>query len=194
MKRYGIGISGLLLLCFLIFTGATDNGCSDGQSVATRESNKRLANVDTIMERQPAPALDFSMDRYILSERLKRLNDPTKFTYLYVVMQDGTWLKVTIIGKLASTSKRLNKPVQEYYMPHVNNVPGPAPDDMGVYGDSVGGHVGLTTLGSLIEFGGFISYIYSEVPLVFAGKKMIEVEVVATLEQQKKFLGSLKRR
>ncbi len=71
-------------------------------------------NVQDLMANQPNPDLSFSMDRYILTERLIRFNDPNKMSYLYITLADGSWLKVTIVGKLVSTGKRLTSPEQEY--------------------------------------------------------------------------------
>jgi hypothetical protein len=123
------------------------------------------------------------MDRYLLTERLTRFNDPNKMCYLYMVFCDGTWLKATIIGKLSSTSKRLTSPqvyTQVLSGGTYDNMP--APDEMGTYGSSDPAHVGMTTLGSLIEAGGFMSYIYSETPLSFTNmnKPMAEMVVNVT--------------
>jgi hypothetical protein len=51
----------------------------------------------------------------------------------------------------------------------------------------------MTTLGSLLEFGGFSSFIYSEVPLNFQGLKreMVEVTVEVTQQQRKELQDKL---
>lgn len=57
---------------------------------------------------------------------------------------------------------------------------------MGTWGHTSGnGRVAMSTVGSLIEMGGFISYIYSETPLTFSGldKPMIEMGVEASKEE-----------
>jgi hypothetical protein len=121
---------------------------------------------------------------------------------LVIVLPEGTWLNVTIIGKMSSTSKRLSSPLSynRYSRPGggVDNATfevGPAPDDMGTWGSSAPAHVGMSTLGSLIEIGGFLSYLYSETPLTFQNldKKMVTLVVEATEEEKKVFNQQLQQ-
>ena len=121
-------------------------------------------------------------------------------SYLYIVMLDGTWLKVTIVGKLTSTTKRLTRKEQLFWFPMYNNGAGSgnyelseAPDEMGVWGQSDPAKVGMTTLGSLVEFGGMVSYVYSETPLNFTGinKPVIEMTIEATPEQKQIMMNEL---
>ena len=162
------------------------------------EARKKIKNVNSLMGKQSATALAFSMDRYLLNERNVRFNDPNKMSYLYVFTPDGRTIQFTIMGKVASTSKRLSTPVQTYRIDRgANNgtTLGPAPDDMGVYGSSSGSaKCGMTTLGSLIEFGGFGFYIYSEVPLIFRGMDhpMIEFDIKVTDAEKASLLKELK--
>jgi hypothetical protein len=120
-------------------------------------------------------------------------------TYLYVILSDGTWLKVTIIGKLTSTSKRLTPPVQwwgcEDGLADTGCTLGPAPDEMGVYGESSPDKVGITTLGSIIEFAGFCSFIYSEVPLSFTNntKQIVEMKLEASPEEVRDYVNKLEQ-
>lgn len=179
--------------CLLVFVFCSgESGCDDTSEIKKANSAK-IEQVNNLLVKQPATTVKFSMDRYILNERNVRFNDPNKMCYLYVVMSDGTWLKVTIVGKVTSTSKRLSSPTMEYSVYGNNNPLGPAPDDMGVFGESVGAHVGLTTIGSMIEFGGFISYIYSEVPLPFTGlaKQIVEIKVEASQEERTEMMRKL---
>jgi len=175
-----------VLLCFCFF------GCD--QTVMEKANNKKIADAENLMTSQPAPTTKWSMDRYLLGERLTRFNDPNKMCYLYLVFCDGTWLKATIIGKLSSTSKRLTSP--EVYTKVLGTGTYevmPAPDEMGTYGSSDPAHVGMTTLGSLIEAGGFMSYIYSEVPLTFTNmnKPMVEMVVNVTAVEKQALLEKL---
>jgi len=171
----------------LLFMGTTAESCQKSES--DRQEAKKIQNTESLMAKQPTPILEYSMDRALLAERLVRFNDPNKMTYLYVVMADGSWLKVTIIGKLTSTTKRLTSP--ELYNATTGGYA--APDEMGVWGSSEPAKVGMTTLGSLLEIGGFLSFIYSEVPLTFTNstKTVIEIEAVATPEERSVFLQKL---
>lgn len=157
-----------------------------------RQDNLKIQRAENIMTNQPAPEIKYSMDRYLLSERLTRFNDPTKMCYLYLVFCDGTWMQTTIIGKLTSTSKRLTSP--EFISPVAGTYMSmPAPDEMATYGSSESAKVGLTTLGSLIEAGGFMSYIYSETPLTFKNmnKPMVEMIVEATVQEKQALMEKL---
>lgn len=168
----------------------------DSQQVV--EAKKKIDNVNSLLEKQPATPLDFSMDRYLLDQRNVRFNDPNKMSYLYMFVPMGPTLQVTIVGKVASTSKRLSTPVQTYKIDrgqYTGTDLGPAPDDMAVYSHSSGNaKVCLTTVGSLLEFGGAAAYFYSEVPLIFAGleKPMVKVTTEATPAQKAALLKQLK--
>lgn len=150
-----------ILFIFLILGFACNNAYSSAsippEDAIKRQNRKKMKTVRNLMNAQPNPVLNFSMDRYLLGERLIRFNDPNKMSYLYVCFIDGTWVQLTILGKVASTGKRLTPPVRNYTIDrggYSGTELGPAPDEMGVYGDSSGGaKVGMTTLGSLIEYG-----------------------------------------
>jgi hypothetical protein len=159
-----------VLVSFIAIGCKTENVPGDQQKA---QNQKKQASVQGLMAKQPLDPPDFSMDRYLLNQRLNRFNDPNKMSYLYVFTPAGPIIQFTIMGKVASTSKRLTMPVQKYKLdkgPHYEQDLGPAPDEMGVYGSSSGSaKVGMTTIGSLVEFGGFGFYIYSEIPLSFQG-------------------------
>lgn len=188
LKR--ISLLAVLLLTSVCLMGASGDGCEP--SVRDVQTQQKLADVDALMTRQPTPTIKYSMDRHLLAERLIRFNDPNKMCYLYICTIDGTWLKLTVIGKVASTSKRLTNPKgyesysSSYYETEL-------PDEMGTYGSSEPAKVGMTTLGSLIEYGGFTSYFLSEVPLTFEGmnKPMVSLKVEIPAEQRAAFLASL---
>ena len=161
-----IGLIGVMFLCF--------TACGP-ESAKKANVAKKAKNVESLMTKQPNPTIENSMDRFLLAERLVRFNDPGKMSYLYIFEPAGRCFQFTIIGKVASTSKRLTQPIDYNGLLE--------PDEMGVYGHSSGNaKVGMTTLGSLIEYGGFAFYIYSETPLSFKGLKdqIIEIKVEAT--------------
>ncbi len=184
MKKF---FSIIMLLAMAAMLMGNDGGCDGSQ--AQKQARAKIENTESLMSKQPTPKIEFSMDRYLTAQRLIRFNDPNKMSYLYVVLLDGTWIQTTIIGKLTSTTKRLTSPENTTNIGYGNQ----APDEMGTWGSSDPAKIGMTTLGSLIEFGGFSSYIYSEVPLIFKNldKKVIEVEVNLTTEEKAQLLGEL---
>lgn len=192
-----------------LFTALLGLGCDKQLTAAEQQYASKLDRTNNLIENQPASPVPYSMDRFILDQRLLRFNDPSRMTYLYVTLLDGTWLKVTIIGKLTSTSKRLSQQEQVFRVrnPASNcrenddslscfmTINGQAPDEMGVFGSSEPAKVGITTAGSLIEFGGFSSYIYSETPLAFTNleKKVIEIVVEADEADRQNMIEQLQK-
>lgn len=162
------------------------------ESQKVKQQREKALNVETLMEKQGVPNIDFSMDRYLLKERIERFNDPNKISYLYVFTPSGPVVSFTIIGKVASTSKRLTN--TEEIMDGTTGLLVPSHDEMGVWGTSSGdGKVGMTTIGSLIEFGGFGFYIYSEIPISFSGlnQPVIELELHASEAEKKELFRNL---
>ena len=179
MKKFNVRSVIILIIVCLFFVGCLE------ESESTKQRKAKKKNVAALVNKQKAPLLPFSMDRFLLSERLLRFNDPNKMSYLYVFAPAGHVFQFTIVGKIASTSKRLNTTIDGYG--------NPSPDDMGVYGESSGGaKVGMSTVGSLVEFGGFGFFIYSETPLAFSGMKdtVIEIKVETNSDE----LAGLKSR
>ena len=185
------------IVIMLVLAAVLVSGCEETE--AEKASRQKSKNVEGLVLNQPGNPVRYSMDRFLLNQRNQRLNNPSKMCYLYINFLDGTWIKTTIIGKMASTSKRLSNSKELVMYRRTNDSStytletGPAPDDMGTWGQSDPAHVGMTTLGSLIEVGGFVSYIYSETPLIFTGmeKKMIEIKVEASPEEIQIFKSEL---
>lgn len=157
-------------------------GCesdSGGVGSVTQAVSKKVSNVKSLMASQPAPKLQYSLEREILSKRIERWNDPNKMLYLYIFTPTNIVYYVTVKGKLASTSKRLTPPWMlvdcdkgEFSGECVVE----APDEMGVWGKSAPAKVGIMTNGGLIEIGGFTGYILTETPLTFEREvKLVEI-------------------
>jgi hypothetical protein len=193
----------IVLMAIMVgFLSLTAESCSlkpDMGSNRDKETKKSARNTESLLAKQPANTVAYSWDRYLLNERNTRFNDPNKLNNLYVILVDGTWLKVTIISKLASTSKRLN-PTEK--VDFVSNGNGYNPyktdnsDEMGTWGTSAPDKVGMTTLGTLFEIGGNnTSFIFSEVPLSFTGlnKTIIELKAEASNEEKLQLLEKLNK-
>ncbi len=163
-------------------------------TTASNTSAEKLAaaakqkSARSLMKKQPASQIRYSMDRKLLDQKLVRFNDPSKLTYCYIFMPNGQTLEMTIIGKMASASKRL-APTKKLIRLNPGNSEGydfkweDLPDEMGVYGDSSGGgKLAMSTVGTMLEVGGFFSYLYSEVPLIFTGLETPIVKFEAKLD------------
>jgi hypothetical protein len=184
----------VLKICalFCLFLVSSAESC-DSTPTQTKQTTEKLKNTEMLLERQPGTPINFSMDRFLLDERNRRFNNPEKTCYIYICFADGTWLKTTILGKLASTSKRLTRKEQLAWFDSDGDGTGDtthlseAPDEMAMWGSSDPAKVGMLSEGSLVEFGGgMIGYIYSEVPLNFSNlqKPMIELTIQANAEER----------
>lgn len=188
----------VLIISIVIFCVLSGSNC-DGTNTTQRQDflNNKL-NVQGIISRQPTPALSFSMDRYIHIERAIRFNDPNHMSYLYVFMANGSVIEMTIVGKVASTSKRLTNPVDILGDDTNGYYQQPAADVMAMFGESSGGKAGISTFGSLFEFGGgFMSYFESETPATFTDKRtgqampVIGVDFKMSDKEKQSFLREL---
>jgi predicted small secreted protein len=177
MKLFkSIGVLAIVLLVAFSFAFVGCNTVSSAKPDAEKvAAQKKQETARGLMKKQPGTQIRYSMDRKLLDEKLKRFNDPNKMTYCYIFMPNGQTLEMTIIGKMASASKRL-APTKKLIRLNPGSNEGydfkweDLPDEMGVYGSSSGsGKLALSTFGTMLEVGGFFSYLYSEVPLVFTG-------------------------
>ena len=191
-------IIAIILLLTFSFTACNSSVPTDSaEQIAAR---KKVASARSLMIKQPGAQIRYSMDRKLLNQKLIRFNDPSKLTYLYVFMNNGQTLEMTIVGKMASSSKRL-APTKKLIRLNRGSNTGldfkweDLPDEMGVYGESSGsGKLALTTFGTMLEVGGFFSYLYSEVPLIFSGLEtpIVRFEAKIDPEQRAALLKDLK--
>ncbi len=166
---------GIISLAWLLM-GADE--CNHAKNEQTIQLEKKMQNTQQLMANQPTSKIQWSMDRFLMNERLDQFNNPNLTSHFYIILNDGTWIHLYIIGKTASTSKRLTS------TDAMQNFPDPrpeftnqqylhlteAPDEMGVWGKSSGdAKVAMTALSFLLEFGGQYTYLYSEVPLKLEG-------------------------
>lgn len=194
MKRFTV------LMALLVVMTFTLAGCFEPtpQTVEQKQMNQKKKAAAALMEKQGTTTINFSMDRYLHVQKLERFNDPNKMTYCYLFLMNGQVLEMSIVGKMASSSKRLTRTQQRLenwdHGTGIGDTWAEAPDEMGMYGPSSGsGKLAMTTFGSLLEIGGFFSYIYSEVPLTFTNLKVpvVKFEIKATAAEKAALLKSL---
>lgn len=184
-----------VLCIFMICALFALMGCEHKETIGEKEKRIKAENEAALQTKQGAEKIKFSMDRYLLNERNQRFNDPHKLNYLYVFVMNGPVLEFTIQGKLASTSKRLTNPHKIEYDRGIGHWKSQAADMMGTYGSSGGGaKVGMTTAGSLFEFGGMgAAFFYSEVPLTFSNLPVAKVDVKISDDERKALLKELNK-
>lgn len=179
----------ILLSCCLLFAFGFDS-CETSSNESTRQRQAKERNTESLSKKQPLPDINFSMDRDLLIKRLTRFNNPNKMNYLYIFAGDRI-LELTIVGKVTSTTKRLTDP-QKWDSP--DGISGEydridIADEMGTFGSSNGASLAMTTLGSLVEFGGFIGYFYSEVQFEFSGEEKVTKINIQLSEAEKSTLN-----
>lgn len=196
MKRFTV------LLVLLIAMSFTLAGCFEAkpQSVEQQQMDKKKKAAAALMEKQGTTTINFSMDRYLHIQKLERFNDPNKMTYCYLFLMNGQVLEMSIVGKMASSAKRLTRTHQRLedwdHGANYGDQWAEAPDEMGMYGPSSGsGKLAMTTFGSMLEVGGFFSYIYSEVPLTFTNLKtpIVKFQIEATDAEKAALLKKLNK-
>lgn len=199
MKRFTVLLVLLVIIAFMAFTLTS---CIEESTVSVEQQqmNKKKEAAAALMEKQGTTTISFSMDRYLHIQKLERFNDPNKMTYCYLFLMNGQVLEMSIVGKMASSGKRLTRTHQRLEDwdcgSHYCDQWAEAPDEMGMYGPSSGGgKLAMTTFGSMLEIGGFFSYIYSEVPLTFTNLKVpvVKFEIKATAAEKAALLKSLSK-
>ena len=197
MKRFTVLLALLVAMVFMAFT-LTSCFEPKPQSVEQQQMDKKKKAAASLMKKQGTTTISFSMDRYLHIQKLERFNDPNKMTFCYLFLMNGQVLEMSIVGKMASAGKRLTRTHQRLedwdYGANYGDQWAEAPDEMGMYGESSGGgKLAMTTFGSMLEIGGFFSYIYSEVPLTFTNLKVpvVKFEIKATEAEKADLLKRL---
>jgi len=169
----------IAVILFAMMMGSSDNpndkfGCN---SNIERASRKRLSDVGSLMNNQPAPVLKFSVERDVLIKRMARETDPNKVWFLYLCspVTGQPIYKVMIKGKVVSSTKRLN-PDQSVDYNSSHEYLQNAPDEFGTWGQGTPKNFCISVEDILVEFSGF-PFIYSEKPLRF-NSPVLELEQV----------------
>lgn len=157
-----------LLALLLISCGRSEpSNLTAKQEQAHTELNQRALNA-----KQPAPTIDWSLERDNLIKRFKLMNDRSVMFYMYVFIEgDRTPIGYYMVNKVSSVNSQLTNPEQivEHYYNSVNHsreafvLPSPAED--GSYGTNGNGVFGFTENGIYLEHN--MKYITSLVPLTF---------------------------
>jgi hypothetical protein len=148
-----------------INAGSPDPGVQKQEQVNQLENQKRL------VASQPAPQLDYSVERQNLAERMKRLNDRNLIGYIYLTSLDGKIVASYVTkGKVTSLNSYLTG--SQTLINRFGNVCGAensdcwaveSPDYDGSYGENPQGIFFFTDTGAMVEWSG--TYIWTDQPL-----------------------------
>lgn len=144
-----------------------------------RQTEISQAHLDKV---QPAPMLQYSLERANLIRRLKLWNNPNRVSYIYLLSAMGQVMAFYAIkGKISSVNSHLSDPTQIVGDPQSNNngsmpslqVPSPSHD--GSYGSNGNGIFFFTTSGIYVEWNG--TYLLSTQPLNLTTQPILTMPV-----------------
>lgn len=157
----------LLPLLIIVFFAFNERACNEYDSkTAGKEQARTEANQENLLQKQPPPKLDWSLERDNLTKRFKLQNDRAISFYMYVFIE-GVAQPVGYyqVNKVSSVDSQLTNTEQLIYTGRGwANLPSPAED--GSYGTNGQGVFGFTPEDIYVEHN--MKYIVSTIPLTFA--------------------------
>lgn len=155
-------------LAVLILAGA---GCevSQTQNTAVQEQALTESNQARLLESQPPPKLDWSLERENIMKRTTLWNNPNKVSYIYLVNYGKVMAFYTIKGKVSSVNSQITNPEQvidsnsAYRIYNGNAITVPSPSEDGSYGTNGDAIFFFTTDGAYVEWAG--DYMLADQPL-----------------------------
>lgn len=165
----------------LLFSIAACDGPVDDHHTAVQEQHETEINQAHLLQTQPPPKIDWSLERDNLTKRTKLQNDRTLSFYMYVFIEGvANPIGYYQINKVSSVDSQLTNPMQ--VMPYQGSPVIPSPAEDGSYGTNGSGVFGFTPEDVYIEHN--MHYIVSTIPLTFA-QPVIRLAVVNTDEAKK---------
>ena len=172
----------------LLFTVTLLTSCTPRKRnvTALQEQNKTEVNQAQLNEIQPAPQINWSLERDNLIKRFKLQNDRSISFFMYVFIEGvSDPIGYYQVNKISSVNSQLTNTEQlvEYHISGVGveicNLPSPAED--GSYGTNGDAIFGFTPEGIYIETN--MKYITSTVPLTFT-KPVNRLAIINTEQAQ----------
>lgn len=177
-------------------TFQSQSGCIDSAPANTSAKDEQAHTEDNqrrLNSLQPAPSLDWSMERDNLTKRELLQNDRSINFFVYIFNEGiADPIGYYQVNKLSSVNSQLTNPMQlvrgDYGQYHGDFVlPSPAED--GSYGENGSGMFGFTPEEIYIESN--MHYVISTVPLTFT--KAVNRLAVINTDEAKKLLGISKK-
>lgn len=186
------------LIAILLLGVISCGNPSRNNKTAIEEQAKTEANQRTLNINQPAPKLDWSLERDNLIKRFKLMNDRGTLFYMYVFLEGYGVVGYYMVNKVSSVNSQLTNPEQVIYPTGVISthtdcsgyvVPSPAED--GSYGTNGEGVFGFDPNGVYIEHN--MRYMTSTIPLNLGKEVRNIITINVTTEAElKKVLKVLK--
>lgn len=167
-------------LCVIMLFVFLDKACSEyDDKTAGQEQAKTEANQQHLLQVQPPPKLEWSLERDNLIKRFRLQNDRAVSFYMYVFIEGvGDPVGYYLVNKVSSVDSQLTNTEQLIYTGSGwASLPSPAED--GSYGTNGAGVFGFTPEDIYIEHN--MKYLVSTVPLAFV-KPVQRLAIVNTDE------------
>jgi len=152
-------IIGIVVLAIFMF-GLV--GCEYQPTTEQKTSRIIEENQQKLMEVQPIPTLEKSLERQNLIARAKLLNDENKVFYVYLISYGKVMAFFTTQTKVSSLNSYLN-PQEKVILSSNGPVTVDSADIDGSYGENADGVFFFTTEGAYVEWKG--EYMASDYPL-----------------------------
>lgn len=141
-------------------------GCDLPQDTPTEQDQVR-ANQQKLVQQEPLPILNNSLERRNIKKRLQTFEDENKITYIYLVNYGKVMAFYTVKGKITSGNKRLTSVQQQVDSKWCSSgncqMTMEAPELDGTYGSSSPYIFFWTTDGVYVQWSG--DYMLADQPL-----------------------------
>lgn len=167
-------------------SGINTEGVQPGTSFLT-EMKSTESNQQTLIQKQPIPDMENSLERENLIKRYKTLNDRDRVFHVYLMSHGKVVSYFTAQGKVSSVNSKLTQPQQlvkcdrgsdgewEELFSKDDQCVVDSPQTDGSYGSNGDGVFFFATDGSYIEWNG--EYVVSERPLSINTPLSLETDV-----------------
>jgi hypothetical protein len=187
-----------VLVVFCLFSLLTAGSCEDqpNNTSALTEQHHTEQNQQNLNKLQPAPTINYSLERENLIKRFQLQNDRSLMFYMYIFVPGiADPIGYYQVNKVSSVNSQLTNTQQLVEDPSYNragSIPMPSPAEDGSYGTNGDAVFGFTPEDIYIEHN--MLYVVSTVPLNFQkAVNRLNVISVSSQEQLTTLMSKIKK-